>query len=163
MFLGVYEACSHWRDSPKASWNLLENLAGFFEFQTWFIFGLLVSTILNWKEELIQVISGFGKTSCWKWRVQSASGKSETGCVAGRVCCYCGVLLPSASKIRGKNNEFGLVREEKAVLHIFVISEKSTTSAWVGSCFLWIPVVTCRLISPCKFCLVFSLVFRPCV
>lgn len=29
------------------------------------------------------------------------------------------VLLPSASKVRGKNNEFGLVRVEKAVLHPF--------------------------------------------
>lgn len=32
-------------------------------------------------------------------------------------------MLPSASKVRGKNNEFGLVKEEKAALHLFLISE----------------------------------------
>lgn len=68
------------------------------------------------------------------------------------------VLLSSASKVRGKNNEFGLIRVEKAVLHPLSHFRENNNFSVGGVVFSVIQAVICGLILPCKrktLCFVF--------
>lgn len=63
----------------------------------------------------------------WTWedflleiRVQSASGKPETSCVAGRVCCYCGVSsAPISFKHLGEEQWVWFGQRRKCCLAFF--------------------------------------------